>query len=96
MAYYGANFVDSTRRGLDVIYGRMDARSKYAWDTFVRGLPGIGSVYQTRDNLAYMDDYLMNRGLDYSNVRYPSRTMGAQSMGSTMNYVSKNIEKLYR
>lgn len=95
MVYYGADLTSSTRRGLDVIYGKLDARSQYAWDTFLRGLPGIGSVYQTKDNLAYMDDYLRNRGLDYSSIKYPSRTAGFQSLGSTLNYVSSNVNKLY-
>lgn len=84
------------RNGFRMLYNSLDSRSKYVWDTFVRGLPVIGSIYQTKDNLAYMDDYLENRGMDYDDILYPSRTSGAQGVGGSMNYVSKNIEKLYR
>lgn len=58
------------------------------------GLPVIGKVLQSFDNYRYMDDYLGNRGIPWSRVQYPSRYSG-QSYGSMVNFVSKNVERLY-
>ena len=78
------------------VYGHLSDRSRYYLDSFARGIPGVGSALVAQDNLRYMDDYLRNRGMSYSDIRYVSRTSGAQSLGSSVNYVSKNVEKLYR
>ncbi len=60
----------------------------------VSGIPVVGDIQRSIDNWNYYNDYLKNRGLDWSNVRYPSR-MSTVSFGSTLNFVSKNVDHLY-
>ena len=45
--------------------------------------------------MRYMEDYIENRGLSWSDIKYPTRTQGMQGVGSVLNYVSRNIERLY-
>ncbi len=68
---------------------------------FVSGMPVIGSAIRGFDNMRYMDDYLSNRGLDWSDVRYPSRSPGGYSdlgnaTSSAVSFVSGNIKHLYK
>lgn len=58
------------------------------------GLPVVGDIQRSIDNWNYYNDYLNNRGLDWSDVKYPSR-MSTVSLGSTLSFVSKNIDRLY-
>lgn len=58
------------------------------------GLPVLGDIQRSIDNWNYYNDYMRNRGLDWSDVKYPSR-MSTISLGSTLSFVSKNIEHLY-
>jgi hypothetical protein len=74
----------------------VDARTKYFLRTMASGLPIIGPMFQAYDNMRYMDDYTRNRGIDYADIKYPSRTLGAQGLGSSLNYVSRNIINLYK
>lgn len=73
----------------------VDARTKYMLYTAASAIPVIGPIIQAYDNMKYMDDYTQNRGIGYDEILYPSRTQGAQGLGSTLNYVSKNIYRLY-
>lgn len=77
--------------------------SQYWVQSFLSGADptGIYSGYLTaRDNTAYMRDYMRNTGLSWSDIKYPSRTIGFGSNGalarSSMSFVSKNIHRLYR
>lgn len=74
----------------------VDARTKYMLKTFASGLPIIGPIMQAYDNMKYMDDYTRNRGIDYEDILYPSRTAGLQGLGSAVNFVSNNINRLYQ
>jgi hypothetical protein len=74
----------------------VDARTKYILRTMASGLPVIGPMYQAYDNIKYMDDYTRNRGIGYDEILYPSRTQGAQGLGSALNFVSSNINRLYQ
>lgn len=60
----------------------------------ISGVPVLGDIQRSIDNWKYQNDYMNNRGLDWADVRYPSR-ISTLSLGSTLNFVSKNIEKLY-
>lgn len=62
---------------------------------FASGLPFVGGLFTTFDNYRYYNDYLNNRGLSWSDVRYPAR-LNAGGYGSSVSFVSKNIAKLYR
>ena len=68
---------------------------RYMAKTTIAGLPIIGDIYRSYDNMRYMQDYIDNRGLSWSDIKYPTRTQGMQSFGSTVNFMSKNILSLY-
>lgn len=74
----------------------LDARTKYILYTGASALPFIGPIIQAYDNIRYMDDYTRNRGIGYEDILYPSRTQGAQGLGSAVNFVSNNITRLYQ
>lgn len=81
------------------IFRRMygDDAVKGAWNQanyLASGLPVVGGLFTTVDNYRYYNDYLKNRGLDWSKVVYPAR-MSAGGYGSALNYVSSNIRRLY-
>lgn len=61
------------------------------------GVPLIGDILRAQDNYRYYDDYLRNRGLSWSDVKYPTRlNSGLGGAYGTLNYVSKNILRLYK
>lgn len=79
---------------------RPESRREYYIQSFLGAIfPPLGNYYSSRDSMAYMDDYMRNRGLDWGNIKYPSRTVG-WSVGSNavgaLNYVSRNLDRLYR
>lgn len=78
------------------IYGSVEVEGWFNQaQFFASGLPIVGDVLRSYDNYRYYDDYMKNRGLSWSDVKYPSR-ISSQSYGSMINFVSKNIDKLYR
>ncbi len=62
---------------------------------FASGLPVVGGLFTTYDNYRYYDDYLKNRGINWSDVKYPAR-MSVGGYGSALSFVSSNIERLYK
>ncbi len=65
---------------------------------FLSGAPIVGGMVRSEDNWNYMNDYLRNRGIDWADVKYPSRAIGMPALSSFaagVNFVSKNIEHLY-
>ncbi len=62
--------------------------------TVVSSVPILGDIQRSIDNWNYYNDYMSNRDLDWADVKYPSR-IPTLSLGSTLNFVSKNIENLY-
>ena len=77
------------------IYDNLDGKYRYMLQTTVAGLPIIGDIYRSYDDMRYMEDYLNNRGMSWDDIRYPARTQGMQGFGSSLNYLSKNIYRLY-
>ena len=77
-----------------------DAKTSYYLQGILSGLPLVGpafnAYYSTRDKVKYMDDYMSNTGLDYADIQYPTMTAGYQGISSGMNFVSSNVERLYR
>lgn len=92
--------MDQTAAALRRIYGSSDPEYAAAWRNWSRymisGFPVIGDFVKQLDNWNYINDYMANRGLSWSDVKYPSRISGSGGFGSTLNYVSSNIERLYR
>lgn len=87
----------------DYLFDVPEDEFQYEVQSFLSGADptGIYSGYLTaRDNSAYMRDYLHNTGLDWSDIKYPSRTVGWGSSGnvgrSAVNFVSRSIHRLYR
>lgn len=68
----------------------------YYYRSVMSSLPIFGSLYKGLDNMAYMEDYMDNRGLNWGDIKYPSRTVGAQGVAGAVSFVSSNIERLYK
>lgn len=96
MRYKGPRYMPGTYLGLEEDWNNLDARSQYILWTASSSLPFIGPIIQAYDNMRYMDDYTRNRGIDYADIKYPSRTQGAQGLGTAVNFVSNNITRLYQ
>lgn len=88
-AYYAGKPVDA----LESIMG-ISRDDHYRMKYLIAGLPVIGSTMNALDNTRYMDDYISNRGLSWSDKKY--WTSGATGIGSTVNFVSSNIKRLYQ
>lgn len=74
----------------------MDARDRYIWKAVVGGaFPPLNNIWRFQDSLRWMDDYMANRGLSYSDIKYPTLTSSYGVMSSSVNYVSSNIRRLY-
>lgn len=71
------------------------SEDQYRQQSFLAGLPIIGSYYSSRDNTQYLSDYMRNTGLDWSDLKYPSRTVGWGNSGQ-INFLSSNVKKLYK
>lgn len=91
MSYY----IPPAVKSLMDIYDNLDGKYRYMLQTTVAGLPIIGDIYRSYDNMRYMEDYINNRGLSWDDIKYPTRTQGMQGFGSALNYLSKNIYRLY-
>lgn len=93
---YGGSTPDALRK----VFGTSDAEVSAYWTNWAKyigsSLPFIGGVIRSQDNWNYINDYMENRGLSWADVKYPSRVVGASSAGYGLNFVSSNIEKLYR
>lgn len=81
-----------------------DGRRSYYAKAIVAGIvPELGSVWRAMDSVKSMDDYLKNRGMSYSDIKYPALTpafnsvAGATTMirNEAVQFVSRNISKLY-
>lgn len=66
-------------------------------DWFASNVPIFGDFVKMRDNFNYIMDYMKNYGLDWSDMRYPSKVTGSGSSPfGSLNFVSSNLKKLYR
>lgn len=58
-------------------------------------IPVVGDVLKAVDTVRYYDDYMDNRGLTWADVEYPTR-LGSSGFSGLTNFVSSNIERLYK
>lgn len=72
------------------------------WKYHMSGVPFLGDFIRAGDQTRYFQDYLSNRGIDWSRVEYPSMNIGAGSYARASTnlalgsfYVSKNIDRFY-
>ncbi len=65
--------------------------------SMVSDVPVIGDVLKWQQKNEQMQDYLDNKGLDWSDMKYPAlQGLGLGSVVRQANsFVSKNIERLY-
>lgn len=95
MYYYGQNLWKTAKW----LYDPPSSRGQYYTQAFLAGFSDLYRGYTSaRDNTAYMDDYLKNRGLDYGDVRYATNTpgwSGGSALGRGVRSVSRNVESLY-
>lgn len=81
------------------INNAMGISDKDAYRTYVSmsGIPIVGDFIRASDNIRAMDDYMGNRGLSYSDVQYPTRTVGSGYGSATSGLISlsKTVSKLY-
>lgn len=65
-----------------------------------KDIPVLGWLWQMEDSRKYMTDYLKNVGLEWADVKYPTRLTGAGGFYSgahgAVNFVSNNVLRLYR
>lgn len=75
----------------------LDQGDAKRFQSMVSDIPVIGDVLQWQQKNEQMQDYLDNRGLDWSDMKYPAlQGLGVGSVVRSANsFVSKNIEKLY-
>ena len=90
----------STPEALRKVFGTSDAEVSAYWRNWAgyigSSMPFIGGFIRSRDNWNYINDYMSNRGLTWADVKYPSRVEGASTSGYGLNFVSSNIENLYK
>ena len=61
----------------------------------------LGYTVRQKDNWNYVNDYMTNRNVDWSDVQYPTylngggNSSGYTALRNTANFVSDNIKKLY-
>lgn len=96
-------FTDNNVYGRAVNYFRElpQTRTQYRNQAFLAGIfKPYGSWVSYRDNQQKMEDYMAMFGLDYGDIKYPSSSLGfgasANFSGSTLNFVSSNLGRLYR
>lgn len=93
-------YSDPTAKALRSIFGNQNPDVAAYWRNWAgyigAGLPFVGDAIRSRDNWDYINDYMGNRGLAWSDVKYPSRVVGASTAGYGLNFVSSNIENLYK
>lgn len=108
---FGGKYGKFVNRYLDTLvdagigYFKDNPRSRYQYyaQGFLAGFSRTyGAWYSARDSVRQMDNYMDNRNLSWSNIKYPSKTIGftgASGYGalanSGLNFVSDNIKKLY-
>lgn len=89
-------YQDPTAKALRSIFGPgADSSYRNQARYIASELPGIGPIVKAQDNWNYINDYMKNRGLSWSDVRYASRLVSSGA-GGILSFVSSNIERLYR
>lgn len=92
--------MDQTASALRAIYGSSDPEVSAYWRNWAgyigSSLPVIGGFLRSRDNWNYINDYMRNRALSWADVKYPSRVDGSSTAAYGLNFVSSNIEDLYK
>lgn len=72
-------------------------RGEYEIRSALYNAPLIGGWMRHNEHMQEMDAALGLYGLDYSDIRYTSKTLGADgTFSSSFGYVSDNLSELYK
>lgn len=93
----GTQFFLNKMLGISV---RTPDEAEFFRKSVVAGIPGVGNWYKVQDQLRYAQDYMDNRNLSFSGIKYPyinslSAPISA-GVGAGYNFVSSNVTRLYR
>ena len=93
----------ATKPYVDLIEGMHNSlmRPQSQADLTARGIVDhFTGIYSALDSSNWLNDYMKNTGLDYSDIKYPSRVTGGSGYANVvtrgMNFVSDNIRRLYK
>lgn len=76
-------------------YSASDEQVK-KWEYLFSHLPGYGEWVRARDNYNWMVDYLKNNNMKWEDMLYPSKASGSGSGADLLNFMSRNVERLYK
>lgn len=85
-------------KGVMDLFG-FDQADANRFQSMLSDVPVIGDVLRLQQRQEQISDYLGNRGMTWADVEYPSLLGGTgvySAFRSGTNFVSKNIENLYR
>lgn len=81
------------------LYGPYDEQ-KYKTAVFLYGVPFVGDYMDYLLDVRAGKEYLERHGMDYSDIhdfrKLSGSDSGARLSGSVLNYVSRNLTRLYR
>lgn len=86
---------DGINRFVNWYYQPSNSKFDYEVKQFARSLPIIGGLFQAGDNANRMEDYMRNRGLSWSDVRYNGTPFGSTYGGGLAN-ATVSAMNLYR
>lgn len=82
----------------DWLYGDYNERKLRQFEA-LHNIPGLGNYMDYLLDIRADEEYLDRYGMDYTDIHDPrklrSTNSGSRLIGSAMNYVSKNVERLY-
>lgn len=75
------------------VNGNTSKQMRYA----TKDVPILGDFSRAWDNLMYAKDYMDNRGISWSDVKYPTLAFGSGGLyGGLIQPSVKSVEKLYK
>lgn len=91
-------FAYSDKRFTEWLYGEYDEKKLTQFE-LLHTIGPVGAYMDYKLDLRADNEYLNRYGMDYSDVHDPRKlkqtSSGSRMYGSSLNYVSKNLEKLY-
>lgn len=92
--YFDYRFAKHTNDYLSTARGQYWAKA-----TLASLIPPLGDYMKLADAQREMDEALNLYGMGYDDIKYATKTLGFRSSGfagSTLNFVSSNVRRLYK
>lgn len=87
------------KRFSEWLYGEYD-EEKLTQFELLHNIPVIGAYMDYKLDVRADQEYLNRYGMDYSDIHDPRKlkqtSSGSRMYGSSLNFVSKNVDKLYK